>query len=259
MRRVVLLLFLLPLACRHPLPGPPEPDALPHSDTLIYVMAGQSNMAGRGQVAGTDTPAIARLLELSADSHFVLKQEPNMLFQGWLAGLDCGRSFGEALLPRLQPREDIGLVQCSVSSTSITEWLGDSTHGVPIYSSMLARSRVAMRSGTLKAVLWMQGESDAMDQDAKYFYADELETFIRRYRNDAGAEVPFIIGLLPSWCRYPFARDIDSCIRQVAARVPGVYLVQTDDLAPKSDSIHLDASGQRELGRRMAGIAASLL
>src|SRR6478609_3481578 len=67
-------------------------------DTLIYVLAGQSNMAGRGIVEPQDTVSNPRILSFEGDGTFAVKSEPNTLNQGWLAGLDCGKSFGAELL-----------------------------------------------------------------------------------------------------------------------------------------------------------------
>src|SRR6187402_762752 len=88
---------------------------LTQKDTLIYIMAGQSNMAGRALVEAQDTITNPRILSLDGDGSIVLKTEPNQLNQGGLAGLDCGISFGEHLLMKLPESTYVCLVQCSIS------------------------------------------------------------------------------------------------------------------------------------------------
>lgn len=226
------------------------------NDTLVFIMAGQSNMAGRGLVEAQDTGTNPRILSLEGNGAIALKTEPNLLNQGGLAGLDCGKSFGEQLLTKVPSTSYICLVQCSISSTLITEWLGDSLHVVHLYSNMLERSREAKRTGTLKGVLWFHGEGDADELKTAQEYGGHLRELILRFRNDIGdARLPFYVGKLANWCNKPYADSVNQSIENMAKSLNDVYLIPTDGLSGKSDSLHFDAAGQRALGRRFAEAA----
>jgi hypothetical protein len=242
-------------SCKYAALDPP-----PVNDTLVYIMAGQSNMAGRGVVAPEDTVISPRVLELDANGALAPKHEPNTINQGALAGLDCGRSFGNELLVKLNSNTTLLLVQCSIGSTVIGDWLGDSVRLVPLYSNLLGRTKAAITHGKLKGVLWHQGEGNADNEPDSRNYARDLAAFISKYRSDLGIpNLPFFVGMLPSWCIKPYTQTINADIRSVAASLPGVYIIGTDDLTAKGDKLHFDAQGQRELGKRFAQLALQTL
>lgn len=244
---VFLLSIPLIFSCRHN-EGP-----APVADTLVFVMAGQSNMAGRGGVEAQDQEINPAILEM--DDLFILheKKEPNTIYQGSLAGLDCGLSFGNALLSQMPEGTAIVLIQCSISSTSIQQWLGDSLRVVKLYSNMLERSRAGLRRGKLAGVLWLQGEENAGSGDLAAGYDKLLSALVSNFRRDIGqAAIPFYVGYLPSWCKRPFTDSVNAGIRRASTSLANMYVVPTDDLHPKGDSLHLDSEGQRTLGRRFA-------
>ncbi len=244
-----ILLLLLTSACKHEatLPTPAKPD------TLVFILGGQSNMGGRGAVAPEDTITNPRILEMDDDYKYFPKQEPNTWHQGWLAGLDCGKSFGGELLQRLPAQTTVAIIQCSISNTSIQEWLNDTARGLHLYSTMLARARAGGRTGRLCGVLWMQGESNADDSARSIGYGDNLATLFQRLRGDmAMPALPFYVGRLADWCREPYKAAVNAGNERVATTLPRIHLIQTTDLGMKSDSVHFDAAGQRELGRRFA-------
>lgn len=238
----------------------PAESTPPKADTLVFIMAGQSNMAGRGTVTAADTIKHPRVLEIDDNGTISRKREPNTIFQGAIAGVDCGLAFGKELVPHLGPNTCVLLVQCSISSTGIQDWLGDSTRGVPLYTNLLSRTRMGIQHGPLKGILWHQGEHNASDQSSATGYAQALSTFIQKYRNDLNqSQLPFYIGLLPSWSKRPFTTVINSDIQSTANTVPFVYLIPTADLPAKPDSLHIESAGQREFGKRLAHAALNNL
>jgi hypothetical protein len=252
LNRIALLSGVVALACFCSCKQKTEND-VSLKDTLVFVMAGQSNMAGRAAVEAQDTFSNPRILSLEGDGSFALKSEPNQLNQGGLAGLDCGKSFGADLLTKLPESTYVCLVQCSISSTLINEWLGDSLHVVHLYSNMLDRSRQAMRSGKLKGVLWFHGEGDADVLETAIDYGNQLRKLILKYRTDVGNDhLPFYIGRLAAWCNKPLKDTINNQIESVARSLNDVYIISTNGLPGKSDSLHFNSEGQRGLGLRYA-------
>ncbi|MGZ8553110.1 MAG: sialate O-acetylesterase, partial [Chitinophagaceae bacterium] len=64
----------------------------------VFILAGQSNMAGRGLVEPEDTLAEKRLLTIDKDGQLITAKEPLHFYEPNLAGLDCGYSFGTTIL-----------------------------------------------------------------------------------------------------------------------------------------------------------------
>ena len=123
------------------------------------------------------------------------------------------------------------------------------------YDEAITRARAAMRGGTLKAILWHQGESDSREPAASLYEA-RLRALIERFRSDLGApDLPFIIGQLGRFERGPWsaARErVDAAQRLLAAQVHNVAYVSSEGLTDRGDTIHFDAGSARELGRRYA-------
>lgn len=55
----------------------------------------------------------------------------------------------------------IGLVPCAIGGSSIEQSLGDSTYrGITLYSNFLHKAIAAAQHGTIKGLLWHQGETN---------------------------------------------------------------------------------------------------
>ena len=213
-------------------------------------------MAGRGVVEAQDRVANPRVLMLDRTLHWVPATDP-VHYDKPIAGVGPGRSFALTLVAR-DPTVRIGLVPAAVGGSPISSWergaLDPATKTHP-YDDALARARVAMRDGQLRAILWHQGESDAHPGLSEQ-YAEKLRALIARFRGDLNApELPFIIGELGQFPGKPWDADvrrIDSVHRAIAATVPNVAYVSSDGLRDKGDTLHFDAASQRVFGERYA-------
>src|SRR5690606_28589799 len=120
--RLAISAMLLLGSCREKA----QPQLATGNDTLlIYIMAGQSNMAGRGIIEPQDTVTDPRILMVDSLKNLVVAQEPLHFYHPGFAGLDCGVSFAASLLPHIPPNSKICLVPCAMSSSSVQDWLGD--------------------------------------------------------------------------------------------------------------------------------------
>ena len=228
----------------------------PPTGMHLFLLAGQSNMAGRGKVEPQDSVASPRVLKLDRTMQWVPAVEPLHWDKPAIVGVGPGRSFARALAAR-DPNLTIGLIPAAVGGSPISSWepgaLDPATRTHP-YDDALARLRAAQRSGTLRAILWHQGESDATPARS-VLYAAKLRALIARFRADAGdPHLPFVIGQLGRF--YKPANDdvrrVDSVHRAIAASVPNVAYVSSEHLRDKGDTVHFDAASARTLGERYA-------
>ena len=72
-------------------------------NTWVFILAGQSNMAGRGRVEPQDTVPEGRILTINNSGELIVAKEPLHFYEPSLTGLDCGLSFGKALLEGIPP------------------------------------------------------------------------------------------------------------------------------------------------------------
>ncbi len=223
----------------------------------LFLLVGQSNMAGRGKVADQDKQPISRVLKLSKDGEWVAAIDPLHFDKPNIVGVGVGRSFA-AVVAAANPEITIGLIPCAVGGSPIASWEPGGYHAstkTHPWDDALARAELALKSGTLKGILWHQGESDSQPELAEV-YEDKLHALIARFRSSLDAEsVPFIAGQMGQFPKRPWddARKlVDAAHRNLPMNVPHTAFVSSDDLTHKGDLVHFDAKSYRELGRRFA-------
>lgn len=234
----------------------PNPAPVSPTPMQVYLLAGQSNMAGRGVVAETDRKVHPNVFALDRNQKWVPAVDP-IHFDKSVAGVGPGRSFGLAVASA-NPNVGIGLVPAAVGGSPIRSWepgAFDSATKTHPYDDAIARARMAMQTGELKAILWHQGESDGNAKDAP-LYEQRLRALIERFRRDLGhPSLPFLIGQLGRFDGVPWspARErVDSAQRALAREMPNVAFVSADGLTDKGDHVHFSSESARELGMRYA-------
>ena len=95
-----------------------RPEAAQDAPLDLYLLAGQSNMAGRGTVSAEDTVAHPRVFALRADGSWSLARDPVHFDKPRVAGVGPGLAFGRALA-EATPGVRIGLIPTAVGGTPI--------------------------------------------------------------------------------------------------------------------------------------------
>lgn len=243
----------------------------------LWVLAGQSNMEGVGDLADV-TPPNDRVRLLGMDGNWSRAEEP----LHWLVdspdpvhsgdpadrearsqgahktrrkGAGLGLPFGVAMLSATNV--PVGLVACAHGGTSMAQWdpakKGDG--GKSLYGSMLRQ--VGLAGGKVRGVLWYQGESDAFS-GASDAYPKTMSDFIAAVRSDFGQpDLPFYLvqigrfigtGNIKGW------NAIQDAQRLIPARIPNTAVVSVIDLE-LDDLIHVGTQGLKRTGLRLARIA----
>lgn len=228
----------------------------PNENFYIFLLAGQSNMAGRGFVQPPDTIPSMQVLTLNRNNEWEYAKEPLHYYEPTRTGLDCGLAFGKKLSSLYGKNITIGLVPCAIGGSSIEQWLGDSTYrGVALYSNFLSRAKAAAQYGTIKGLLWHQGESNANARGHKD-YPQKLETFFTKVRTDIQQPtLPVYAGLLATFLSpqaNPFKDSVNRDLQNLSNSSPNMYIINTLDFTPLTDSIHFDSRSQRKMGERFA-------
>lgn len=210
----------------------------------LVVLMGQSNMAG------TAAPILP---EYAAPSDRVLTLEgtawrpaTSPLERGRGPGMSPGQSFARHYAA-LHPGVTVGLIQCARGARSLAELAkgGIDRDGSPNYEQNLARIRTAMRAGTLTAILWHQGESDASDQG----YVERLATLAHDLRNDLAApSVPFIVGELGRYLTW--GAGFNARLQRVPAVIPRSAVVSSEGLRDLGDGVHFSGFSAEVQGAR---------
>ena len=220
----------------------------------LYLLIGQSNMAGRGALGPQDTEVHPRVFALDKTNTWVSAVDP-LHFDKSIAGVGPGLAFGKAMADH-DPSIHVGLIPCAAGGSPITVWqhgrFWEQTNSKP-YDDAIERTRIATDRGVLKGILWHQGESDSNENDAE-LYEERLVTFVHTLRAELGVGVPFVCATLADFyvTRNPWAARINQAIAQIPHRIAHTAYVESRNLDHKGDEVHFDAASARELGSRYA-------
>jgi len=257
-----ILFSLMTLAFAISLFGAGEPVKLPPKEKfLLVLLAGQSNMAGRGKVTEADKLPHPRVLMLDREGNWVPATDP-VHYDKRSAGVGPGRTFAD-LLAATDPGITVGLIPAACGGSPLKAWRpgvffkGTQSHP---YDDAIARTKKAMESGTLTVILFHQGESDCKTQKQQEQYYDNLMRLFAAFRTELNAkEVPIIVGQLGSWEPWGEKRKVvDAAQRRVVQDSPPAAFVTSEGLTCNPDNLHFDRASQIEFGKRYFGAYCKL-
>lgn len=232
------------------------PAHIPDRDAVwVFLLAGQSNMAGRAVIEPKDTVPNERIFSINKNGEPVLAKEPLHFYEPGMAGLDCGLSFGKELLKHIPRDVSILLLPTAVGGSAIGQWIHDSTfRNVALFSNFREKVKLGQQYGIIKGILWHQGENDATTTEQIRAYQGGLTILLQQFRKETGnPSLPVLMGELGS-----FSEDndgwqaINQQIHAYAATDNYARVISTKDLRHKGDKVHFNSKGQRLLGKRFA-------
>ena len=217
-----------------------------------FLMIGQSNMAGRGDMADVKPIRDPRCHMLRNGRWQPMREPVNPdrpIFEGrYRSGVSLAASFAESYAKDQQ--HNVGLIPCADGGTKIALW----QPGELLYDHAVLQTRLAQRTSCLKGILWHQGESDCiLDSDVEA-YANRFLRLMTALREDIG-DVPVVIGQLhPNVGGIYDVGDrvskVNAILSQLAKQLPRCALATVEGLTLKDDSLHFDAVSCRQLGIR---------
>lgn len=265
------------------------------SDLDVWIMAGQSNMEGVGDLSEALEPN-ENVWAYSMKGEWGIAKDPlhpyfesdcevytqkarecrppqqqalsneelaQMDIENRKIGTSCGISFGTAIATATG--KPIGLIPCALGGSSMNEWsptLKDKGKA-SLYGALLSRVEGARQQGrvNIKGILWYQGESDAFDVQAALAYPEKMKTLICSLRRDLGIDnLP--VALVQIGCVVPWENPF------LGAEWMNIRYHQHDfpETIPHcrltsaidlglSDGIHINSIAQHRLGKRLANLA----
>ncbi|KAJ7958205.1 SGNH hydrolase-type esterase domain containing protein [Quillaja saponaria] len=216
-------------------------------------------MAGRGGVNGgkwdgkipPECMPNRSILRLSAQLRWEEAHDPlhSDIDVRKICGVGPGMPFANELLIRANGSRIgvVGLVPCAVGGTRISQW----AKGSRLYNHLVRRASESVKEGgTIRAVLWYQGESDTVEREDAEAYKGNMERFILDLRSDL--QIPSLL-IVQVAIASGEGRYIDVVREaQIGLHLPNVKCVDAKGLRLKADNLHLTTMSQVHLGIKLA-------
>lgn len=223
----------------------------------LFLLAGQSNMSGRGAIDVSAARIHPRIFMLDKVGQWVPARDPLHFDKPEMVGVGPGLTFAR-IVAESDPDSVIGLVPSAVGGSAIAQWRAgvfDPATKTHPFDDAVTRARLARSGGgRFEAVLWHQGESDT-NQAAAPRYSEELARLATELREAIGApEAMFLVGGLGDFLanRSPAAKQVQSALRAAPSHIENAGFVPADGLIDKGDHVHFDSASARLLGCRYA-------
>lgn len=254
--------FFALLACLGPGLALGEPAKPPARERFhIYLLMGQSNMAGRDTRELGEQKDEPRILALDPEGQWLVARDPIHPKAGRTEpGIGPGIPFAAEMLKSAPGDVTIGLVPCAVGGTPLRRWV----KGGDLYEQAVKRAKAAAKDGVIKGVLWHQGETDSVKQADAESYGTRLAKMIQDLRSDLGqADLPVVVGQLGEFLaltpeKYPHVETVRAAIKHIPAVVPRSGYADSNGLDHKGDKLHFNAEAARKLGARYAKAMSEL-
>lgn len=266
----LIILLFLPLSCTAEeelttiriTPTPEE------NEYEVYLLIGQSNMAGRGApMTADDLKVMDGVWVLNGKDEPTPATNPLNIYSTVRKGesmqhIGPGTNFGKIVAK--ETGKKILLVVNALGDTSISLWQKtaglidrDGSIGkgrLQLYAEAVRRAKEGMKYGKLKGILWLQGEADRSDSK-RASYMGLLKQLVSDLRADLGEqEVPFVAGELAYWVdKQP---EFNQMLRTISDNIPNSDYISAEGAgrlvpAPSTDP-HFSREGQLLLGTRYA-------
>jgi hypothetical protein len=238
----------------------------------VYILAGQSNMAGIGMnhELSSEYLGVQEKVKIYAEGTVddSLKGVWSPLCPGFGGGSGC---FGPELtfgrdISAAYPDSQIFLIKCGWSGTNLqADWRPPSAGGTtgPLYKNLVQTVNGALAAldknidYELAGMCWMQGESDACSIYPANDYEDNLTAFINDVRKEFNAPtLPFVIAMIDDsdvWAENAIVRQAEI---NISKNVPNVGIFDTKDY--DTDGTHYRTQGILDMGSDFAKTILSM-
>lgn len=240
----------------------------------IFILAGQSNMKGRGILENKNADGLSNDIPDKNIFNMSLKDNAWQAARHPLhfvdtrdnAGIGPGLSFAREVKKKLSLKK-IGLVPCARGGSWIGLWnkkskremtlfKGGETVG-NLYQFCMDRSLVSKKKGEIKAILWLQGESDSNKEGRINNYQKQLKALVANMRQDLGKpELPFICATIGSFLKdekWPGRDKINDVLLNIHKFIPNSACADARHLKGHiGDYVHYNAESANVIGKLMA-------
>ncbi len=222
-----------------------------------FLMVGQSNMAGRGDIGEVKTIVNPNCFMLRNGLWQAMSEpinpdravipDPRSSTKHY-SGVCLAASFADEYAK--YTGENVGLIPCAYGGTTISQW----QKGEILFENAVMNAKIAMRTSELVGIIWHQGESDCEDSVNADLYYDRLMATLQDFRAELGC-LPIVVGELGNLEMYKngiakYRNDVNDSICKVARNLPYCGIAGSAGLENRVDNLHFNSASLRILGKR---------
>lgn len=238
-----------------------------HAEALnVWLAAGQSNMVGAGRVEDLpddfdftiDEVLYSQDVEIVAPEGLGPLQPRLTMTQGIRRWYGSELTFGSSLANR--PGGNNAILKFARNGSPLgTKWHQEGEDLLGFYDFVDDHLEQLGNLGfepRVVGMLWVQGTGDAFSQTLAGRYADNLTTMVSGIRDRyESPQMQFLFSQAHANMARNFVETVRQQQQEYAAGDPNSVLVNIDDLALSSDSVHYTSATQQALGFRFAAVA----
>ena len=231
------------------------------SEYDVFLLIGQSNMAGRGEMIEGDDEIIEGVYLLNADNEVEPARNPLNRYSSAIEiqkdKMGLGSSFARKVYERTGRK--VLLVVNARGATDIEQWDGiigneevtpdgkmakDGSdadakqwyRSQDYFEQTIARTKAALaHGGTLKAILWHQGCNDAVEANTTYMAT--LQALVDNYRKELG-DVLFLAGQIEQWRGWQTSTNFNNMLETISDNIPNSDWISSEGLTNVASEAH---------------------
>lgn len=220
-----------------------------------FLMMGQSNMAGRGDLDEVE-PLHNKHTFVLRNGRWQPMTEPLNIdrpikFKGKMglnSGVGPAASFAVSYAEYYD--EDIGLIPCAEGGSSLEDWRIDGQ----LFLNAYYQAKLAMNVGELVGIIWHQGEAECSLPERALNYKDRFLEIMNELQARLGVKLDIVVGELGRFYaehpgKPPYFDDVNRALNELA-QLDNIAIASSEGLTDRGDSLHFNALSQREFGRR---------
>jgi len=232
----------------------------------VFLLMGQSNMSGFGKVLPEDKKPRPFIVKLPTKGNLKWKPAAHPLHNRLKSDrFGLGLPFATEYL-KDKPGIVVGLIPVARGGAGIDRL----QKGTPIYADAIKKARFAKTQGSIKGVLWHQGESDTVSEVLASTYETKLHQLIADVRKDMGDDqLPFIVGNLAEFYgtskehgkpdRVKRINKVRGIFRALPRKVEySGFVESTGCSSPDHHRVHFDRKSYLILGERYAKVYSKM-
>ncbi len=253
----------------------------PDPNFYIYLCFGQSNMESGGRMEEMDRTVDSRF-QVMADFNNTNRggkkgnwydAVPPLAAKG--TGICMVDYFGRTMVANLPKNIRVGVIKVSVPGCKIElfekdtfqtylaterDWMKPlvNNYGGNPYQYLVDMGKLAQKDGVIKGFLLHQGESNPGDKEWPNKVKGIYDNLIKDL-NLKAEETPFLAGETVNADQGGACAGFNKIMAELPKRLPNSYVISSAGCTCNSDRMHFNSAGSRELGRRYAEKALSLM